>query len=237
MIATERADESLRDIMFKSPPPGWTDMFLDLHSAFEFILERHLKDVEYYPDDVDVFKAYDLCPLSRVRVVILGQDPYHNLVDGRPQAMGLAFATRRGCRVQPSLKNIYKELQREYDDFKTPNHGDLTSWATQGVLLLNTALTVKPHIANSFKGRWNNVIKWTLNAIDAANPTCIYLLWGGEAQEWKRAIGDNAEILTSSHPSPLSFKRGREPFDGNGHFRRVNEILVERGEDPINWQV
>lgn len=221
-------------------PSGWIDVFNNARPELELLNQILTQLGEYFPSPADLFKAFELCPLENVRVVILGQDPYHSTHDGFPQANGLAFSTNHGCPIQPSLSNIYKELKKEYPDFKIPTHGDLSAWAIQGVLLLNTCLTVKPHQAKSHKEIWNGFIAKILDSIGHVNPVCIYLLWGAQAQNKQYLIGERSITLNASHPSPFSaYKASRDSpaFMGCGHFRKVNEFLEKQGKPPINWQL
>ena len=185
-----------------------------------------------YPPQPDVFNALKYTPLDKVNVVILGQDPYH----GPNQAHGLCFSVQAGVKAPPSLKNMYKELLTDIDGFVEPNHGTLTSWAEQGVLLLNTVLTVEQGKAHSHaKWGWET---FTDKVIDVVNANCenvVFLLWGSHAQKKGKHIDrEKHKVLHAPHPSPLSAHRG---FLGCKHFSQTNEYLVEKGKTPINWQV
>ena len=185
-----------------------------------------------YPPQPDVFNALKYTPLDKVNVVILGQDPYH----GPNQAHGLCFSVQAGVKTPPSLKNMYKELLTDIDGFVEPNHGTLTSWAEQGVLLLNTVLTVEQGKAHSHaKWGWET---FTDKVIDVVNANCenvVFLLWGSHAQKKGKHIDrEKHKVLHGPHPSPLSAHRG---FLGCKHFSQTNEYLVEKGKTPINWQV
>lgn len=186
-----------------------------------------------FPPDADVFNALRLTPYDQVRVLIVGQDPYHD--DG--QAHGLAFSVLPGVRVPPSLANIFKELKTEYPDtFQIPNNGYLVPWAKQGVLLLNTVLTVRAHEANSHKGHgWETFTDAVIHAVSAKPEPVIFVLWGGPAQK-KEALIDTSRhaLLKSAHPSPLSARSG---FFGSKPFSRINALLAERGEAPIDWHL
>jgi len=230
----------------KIPPPingedylrNWRRVFeegkYDIAAAFYHIIRlNENRPLQFFPSCI--FRAFLLTPLSKVRVVIFGQDPYHSVDDkGEPYACGLSFSTRENQKAPPSLVNIYKELSSEYPNYVKPSHGDLTKWANQGVLLLNTSLTVIPHQANSHKGLWICFIKRILQAISEVNPYCIYVLWGKESQnEIKPLLKKNALILESAHPSPLSASRG---FFGNNHFLEINNILSRYDFPLIDWQ-
>ncbi|MFM9271045.1 uracil-DNA glycosylase [Halomonas elongata] len=184
-----------------------------------------------YPHSSNWFRAFELTPLEEVRVVILGQDPYH----GPNQAHGLCFSVRPGVQVPPSLVNIYKELAADVG-FQPVNHGFLESWARQGVLLLNTSLTVEQGNAGSHRGRgWETFTDRAIATVNEhAGPT-VFLLWGSHARK-KKALVDTSRhlVLESPHPSPLSAHRG---FFGNWHFSRANAFLAEQGRTPIDWQL
>lgn len=184
-----------------------------------------------YPHSSHWFRAFELTPLERVKVVILGQDPYH----GPGQAHGLCFSVRPGVQVPPSLANIYKELAADVG-FRPVNHGFLEPWARQGVLLLNTSLTVEQGRAASHRGRgWETFTDRAIATVNAHAGPCVFLLWGSHARQ-KRALVDTSRhlVLESPHPSPLSAHRG---FFGNHHFSRANEFLKQNGREPIDWQL
>lgn len=185
-----------------------------------------------YPPQNDVFNAFKLTELDNLKVVLLGQDPYH----GPNQAHGLAFSVRRGVRVPPSLQNMYKELALEYPEFVIPAHGCLEDWAKQGVLLLNTVLTVVATQANSHRHLgWEQFTDKVIAQISAHCQGIVFLLWGSHAQKKGRFIDRQRHyVLEAPHPSPLSAHRG---FLGCGHFKQANELLVKQGKAPINWQL
>jgi len=185
-----------------------------------------------FPPDEDVLNALRLNPYERVRVVLLGQDPYHD--DG--QAHGLAFSVRPGIKPPPSLANIYKELRTDIPGFTIPNNGYLVPWAEQGVLLLNAVLTVRAHQANSHKGQgWETFTDSVLKAVSARPTPAIFLLWGGYAAK-KIPLIDNSRhiIIKSAHPSPLSAHNG---FFGSHPFSQINSQLAAWNQPPINWQL
>ncbi|MGD9425617.1 uracil-DNA glycosylase [Pantoea sp. NSTU24] len=194
------------------------------------VADQRAAGVTVYPPQKDVFNAFRLTELGGVNVVILGQDPYH----GPHQAHGLAFSVLPGVQVPPSLQNIYKELVQDIPGFEKPDHGFLESWAKQGVLLLNTVLTVEAGKAHSHaKFGWET---FTDNVIAAINEHCegvIFLLWGSHAQK-KGSIIDRQRhhVLQAPHPSPLSAHRG---FFGSKHFSRTNELLTAAGKKPVDW--
>lgn len=185
-----------------------------------------------YPPEADVFSAFKLTDFTHLKVVIIGQDPYH----GPNQAHGLSFSVRPGVAIPPSLRNMYKELALEYPDFQMPKHGCLESWATQGVLLLNTVLTVVANQPNSHRHLgWEQFTDNVIRAIsDKAEPV-VFLLWGSHAMKKQKLIdSDKHHILTAPHPSPLSAHRG---FLGCGHFMAANQWLQAQGKTTIDWQV
>lgn len=191
--------------------------------------ERHKYKV--YPPAPDVFNALRYTPFEQVRVVIIGQDPYHD----ENQAHGLAFSVRPGVAVPPSLLNIYKEL-RDDVQFRVPNHGCLIPWAEQGVLLLNAVLTVRAHQANSHQGKgWENFTDAVLRAVNNRQERVVFLLWGSYAQRKAEWIDTTRHtVLKAPHPSPLSAARG---FFGCAHFSKTNAALQSAGLAPINWQL
>ncbi len=197
---------------------------------YKFVKEEYSKVAVYPPSD-EIFSALHLTPLSKVKVVIIGQDPYHNV----GQAHGLCFSVRPEVEIPPSLVNIYKELQSDLG-CKIPNNGYLVKWAEQGVLLLNTVLTVRAHQANSHQGKgWEQFTDAIIRAVNAEDRPIAYLLWGRPAQS-KMSMLDNPKhkVFTAPHPSPLSAHRG---FFGCKHFSQANAFLEENGVEPIDWQI
>ena len=197
---------------------------------YKFVKEEYSKVAVFPPAD-EIFSALHLTPLSKVKVVIIGQDPYHNV----GQAHGLCFSVRPEVEIPPSLVNIYKELQSDLG-CRIPNNGYLVKWAEQGVLLLNTVLTVRAHQANSHQGKgWEQFTDAIIRAVNAEDRPIAYLLWGRPAQS-KMSMLDNPKhkVFTAPHPSPLSAHRG---FFGCKHFSRANAFLEENGVAPIDWQI
>lgn len=194
----------------------------------DFVRGEYLSGKAIYPAPANIFNAFNLCPLDKVKVVIIGQDPYHE----PGQAHGLCFSVLPPTPIPPSLINIYKEIESDLGH-PSKTHGDLTSWAEQGVLLLNATLTVQAHLAASHAGKgWEQFTDAVIRAV-AKQENIVYMLWGSYAQ--KKAEFVNPEknlILKSVHPSPLSAHRG---FFGNHHFSRANEYLSEHGKTPIDW--
>ncbi|NMH64886.1 uracil-DNA glycosylase [Shewanella salipaludis] len=185
-----------------------------------------------YPPEVEVFNAFEMTPLAEVRVVILGQDPYH----GPGQAHGLCFSVKPGIKPPPSLANIYKELASDIDGFEIPSHGDLSHWARQGVLLLNTVLTVERGRAHSHaKAGWEIFTTHALELLNQQAQPIIFILWGSHAiKKGKVIIASQHTVLSGPHPSPLSAYRG---FFGCRHFSRANQLLASRGSRAIDWQL
>lgn len=195
----------------------------------DFVRGEYLSGKTIYPEPKNIFNAFNLCPLNKVKVVIIGQDPYHE----PGQAHGLCFSVQSGVDLPPSLINIYKEIESDIGN-KSITNGDLTAWANQGVLLLNSTLTVRAHAAASHSGiGWEIFTDAVIKALAQHRKHIVYMLWGSFAQ--KKAEFVNATenlILKSAHPSPLSAYRG---FFGNRHFSRANEYLIANGKTPINW--
>ena len=185
-----------------------------------------------YPPQQDVFNALKFTPLESVKVVILGQDPYH----GPDQAHGLCFSVLPGVKTPPSLVNIYKELAADIDGFVIPKQGTLTSWAEQGVLLLNTVLTVEQGKAHSHaKWGWETFTDAVIDAVNRHQQGVVFLLWGSHAQKKGMHIDTSKHhVLSAPHPSPLSAHRG---FLGCKHFSQTNQLLSSQNKSPINWQL
>lgn len=182
-----------------------------------------------YPPGKEIFNAFDRCSFEHVRVVIIGQDPYH----GPGQAHGLCFSVREGIRQPPSLQNIFKELKNDLGK-EIPQTGDLTHWADQGVLLLNATLTVKAHTAGSHQKKgWEEFTDAVIRKISVEKENIVFLLWGAYAQK-KGIIIDRKRhyVLEAAHPSPLSATNG---FFGCRHFSKTNEFLISKGLKPVNW--
>lgn len=197
---------------------------------YEFVKSEYGRYV-IYPNANDIFNAFHFTPLGKVKVVILGQDPYHNV----GQAHGLCFSVKPEVEIPPSLVNIYKELQDDIGCF-IPNNGYLEKWARQGVLLLNTVLTVKAHQANSHQGMgWERFTDAVIQAVNAQDRPIVFLLWGRPAQLKKTMLNNPKHlILEAPHPSPLSAYRG---FFGSKPFSRTNQFLAQHGLEPIDWQI
>ena len=192
-------------------------------------LENEYAQTTVYPKKQDVFRAFNETPFSKVRVVIIGQDPYH----GPNQANGLSFSVHPDIKIPPSLANIFKEVKAEMFDFNLKN-GDLEPWAKQGIFLLNATLTVGAGKPGSHQNKgWEQFTDAVIRALSTKRQDLVYLLWGSFAQKKGALIPEDKNlILKSVHPSPLSAYRG---FAGNGHFTQTNKYLITKGESPINW--
>ncbi len=202
----------------------------DYYLKLRAFLAREYRTGTIYPDMYDIFNALKYTPYADVKAVILGQDPYH----GPGQAHGLCFSVLPGITPPPSLKNIYREI---YDEYGTPmpESGELTGWAKQGVLLLNTVLTVRAGMANSHRGMgWEILTDRIISLLNEREQPIVFMLWGANARQKTALITNpNHLVLTAAHPSPLSAYNG---FFGCGHFRKCNEFLSANGRQEINWQ-
>ena len=232
-IITKSFDRGL--VMDVKIEQSWKDV---LNTEFEkdyfkkltdFVRSEYMSGKTIYPEPKNIFNAFNLCPLNKVKVVIIGQDPYHE----PHQAHGLCFSVESGTDFPPSLQNIYKEIESDIGH-KSITNGDLTEWAKQGVLLLNSTLTVQAHLAASHSGKgWETFTDAVIKAVAENKKHVVYMLWGSFAQKKAEYVNskDNL-VLKSAHPSPLSAYRG---FFGNHHFSSANNYLIENGETPINW--
>ena len=205
------------------------EMQKDYYQELQAFVQKRRAEVRVFPEEKNVFNALELTPFESVKVVILGQDPYH----GFGQAHGLSFSVQKGTPLPPSLKNIYKELQEDIGG-ELPTEGDLSHWAKQGVLLLNTVLTVEEGNANSHKGMgWERLTNRLIESLNELKHPVIFILWGKPAQDKEKLITNpNHVILKAPHPSPLSAYRG---FFGSKPFSKVNDILIQQGQTPIRW--
>lgn len=194
------------------------------------VKEAYAKQVVFPPSN-EIFSAFELTPLSEVKVVIIGQDPYHNV----GQAHGLCFSVKPDVAIPPSLVNIYKELESDLGCY-VPNNGYLVKWAKQGVLLLNTVLTVQAHQANSHRGMgWEEFTNAAISVLNEQDRPIVYILWGAPAQTKKKMLNNPKHlILEAPHPSPLSAYRG---FFGSKPFSKTNAFLEKNGLEPIDWQI
>ncbi|MBR1854764.1 MAG: uracil-DNA glycosylase [Lachnospiraceae bacterium] len=199
-------------------------------NLFQFVKTEYNSTVIFPPAD-DIFNAFHLTPLEKVKVVIIGQDPYHE----PGQAHGLCFSVKPGVDIPPSLENIYKELHDDLGCY-IPNNGYLVKWAEQGVLMLNTVLTVRAHRANSHHGQgWEQFTDAAIRALNEQNRPIVFILWGKPAQAKQEMLNNpNHLILKAPHPSPLSAYRG---FFGSKPFSKTNAFLQAHGVEPIDWQI
>lgn len=219
-------------------PPSWLRHISDeLTKPYfirlkEFLAEERDRGCKIFPPDSQIYSWAKLCSFEAVRVVIIGQDPYHN--DG--QAMGLCFSVPRGVVPPPSLLNIYKELSQDVSGFVAPRHGDLSYWAQQGVLLLNTSLTVRAHEPASHSGKgWEQFTDAVIKFVNRDRKNVVFILWGNHAQKKAAMISTGRHhVLRGVHPSPLSAARG---FFGCKHFSKANQYLVSKDLAPIDWQL
>ena len=216
-------------------PPDWLDVVgEEFNQPYMIKLKNFLQQEKksgkvIYPKGTEIFNALNTTPFKNIRVVIIGQDPYH----GPNQAHGLAFSVRKKVPIPPSLKNIYKEIEQEFK-IKMPHHGDLTNWAQQGVLLINATLTVRQATAGSHQNKgWEEFTDTVIREINNRLTHVVFMLWGSYAKKKGAFINHEKHFtLTTTHPSPLSAHRG---FLGCGHFRRASEYLKQHGYPPIDW--
>ena len=203
----------------------------DMQELSAFLRQRKAAGAHVFPPGPQIFAAFDATPFDRVKVVILGQDPYH----GHGQAHGLCFSVQPGVPVPPSLLNIYKEIEQDLG-IARPDHGCLTPWAEQGVLLLNAVLTVEEGRAGAHQGRgWEGFTDHVVDVLNRERESLVFLLWGSYAQAKGRVIDQGRHrVLKAPHPSPLSAHRG---FIGGGHFSAANAYLSRRGAQPIDWSL
>ena len=217
-----RIDESWRQVL----QPEFNKPYFELLTTF---VRHAYRTTQCFPPAGQIFRAFDLCPFDKVRVVIIGQDPYHDF----NQAHGLCFSVQEGVPAPPSLVNIYKEIQRDLGK-PIPTSGNLTHRAEQGVLLLNATLTVEAHRAGSHQGKgWEELTDAAIQALNNQRSNIVFMLWGSYAQRKGQFIDRRRHlVLTAVHPSPLSAYRG---FIGCGHFSQANAYLKQHGQPPINW--
>lgn len=230
-------DESLVNIMLNYAEIGWHEAFIASIDNINNIDNKiKINQEKIVPSRPDIFKCFDCSPYN-VKVVIMGQDPYYQVYDETPVAMGYCFSVRRGNDVPDSLRNIYKEIKKDYNNFTTPNHGDLTNWVKQGILLLNASLTTIAGTPNAHKGLWDGFIYHILQYLVHCNKNIIFVLWGANAKKLVSSILGSSKYIffESSHPSPWAYSKGRNPFENCGHFKSINDKLIELGKSPIDW--
>ena len=215
---------------------SWSEVLSDEFSKQYFIkletfVEEERKSQKIYPPKDQVFTAFDLTPFEDVKVLLLGQDPYH----GPGQAHGLSFSVREGIKIPPSLRNIYKEMESDVG-CSVPKHGYLIPWAKQGVMMLNAVLTVRHKSANSHKNKgWEKFTDAVIKKLNDRDEQVIFLLWGGYAKKKADLIDTNRhKIISAPHPSPFSARTG---FFGSKPFSKINSLLEEAGHQPVNWQL
>lgn len=217
-----RIDESWREVLQAEFDKPYFELLTDF-------VRHAYRTTQCFPPAGQIFRAFDLCPFDKVRVVIIGQDPYHDV----NQAHGLCFSVQDGIPTPPSLVNIYKELNRDLGK-PIPSSGNLTHWAEQGVLLLNATLTVEAHKAGSHQGKgWEELTDAAIQALNLKREKIVFMLWGSYAQRKGKYIDRRKHlVLQAVHPSPLSAYRG---FIGCGHFSKANNYLQQHGQTPIAW--
>lgn len=230
---------TIERIVTEYPPSGWEEVFSEakeeLKHVSQIIQEDEATHGRCIPLKKDLFNAFRVTPLKDVKVVIVGMDPYNNILcNGLPRAVGMSFSVSKEDTIPISLQNIYKELISTVEGFKVPQHGDLTAWAKQGVLMLNASLTVRPGAAGSHGKIWHGLLDKVIKAIMVTNPRCIWVLWGRDAQCLQEMLGAKFTILTAAHPSGFSANKG---FFGCNHFNLINEELTKLDEIPINWNL
>lgn len=197
-----------------------------------FLVQEKQQGYTIFPKNEEVFNAFNHTPFDQVKIVIIGQDPYH----GTGQAHGLSFSVKKGVPIPPSLQNIYKELQTDIPGFTYPSHGELTYWADQGVLLLNATLTVRANQAGSHQHKgWEQFTDQAMASLSSKREGLVFMLWGRYAQQKESLIDTNKHfVLKAAHPSPFSAYNG---FFGCKHFSQANVILAKEGKQSINWQI
>jgi uracil-DNA glycosylase len=218
-------------------PDTWKDTLMGelkksyMKDLLSFLMSEEKKSKIIYPAESEYLMALSLTPLQKVKVVIIGQDPYH----GPGQAHGLSFSVKAGVKIPPSLKNIFKELNSDLS-FDIPQSGDLSKWAQEGVLLLNSVLSVEESAAGAHQGRgWETFTDKIIEVLNAERENLVYILWGSYAIKKGNLINrDKNLVIEAVHPSPLSSYRG---FFGHKPFSRANKYLSESGQEPINWQL
>ena len=229
-------DWSLERIVKERTPITWEKPFEDAHEELMELSEILDNLGEYCPLKRDIFHAFQCTKLNKVKVVIIGMDPYPQMIEVKgeivPRAVGMSFSVRREDEIPKSLINIYKELDESVDNFNKPDHGDLTSWALQGVLLLNASLTVKEGKPGSHGTIWHGFLKKIIKWIISERPKTLWVLWGNDAGKLGQLIGQKAPKLTGVHPVAFGDK-----FKGCDHFNQINEYLKKIGEEKIDWNV
>jgi uracil-DNA glycosylase len=220
------------EVIRKTPLGDWSPLFEEEKDTLENISEILEKNEQEYgplcPSRELIFEAFRRTPLRKVKVVLIGQDPYH-----KPgAATGMSFSCWRDAPIQPSLKTVYKELENEFEDFVAPDHGDLSEWAKRGVLLLNSRLTVHEGMPKKHNRIWIGFTQQVVEYIKHKRPNVIFMVWGKEAMTDLKDVLDGANVLTAAHPSPVNTRGG---FLGCDHFYKTNVFLEKAGMGPIDW--
>jgi uracil-DNA glycosylase len=221
------------------PPISWEEVFQNAQDEIEdvstILQEQEAQYGTFYPLKKHVFRAFELTRLSDVSVVLIGQDPYYQTLHGGiPRAQGLSFSVDKDDEIPSSLNNMYIELVKTVPGFIRPWHGDITEWAQQGVLLLNSCLTVRPGVPGSHGKIWMGFISKVLDYLAEKRPNTVYILLGRSAQKLRKYISDKAPVIEAGHPSG---RNALKDFGGSNIFNQVNEILIAKKERPINWSI
>lgn len=230
---------TLADIVRLRTPPTWEPAFQaaadDVAEVSETLAEDEKQHGRFFPDKKDLFRALEMVPLNQVRVVIIGQDPYPDTNANReaPRATGMAFSEAKDDDISSSLRTVFRELKKTVPGFTDPQCGDLTSWALQGVLLLNKELTVRPGQPGSHRRLWDGIVNRIIQLIVQTRPKAIFALWGAEARKVTPIIGSKHLILEAAHPSGRAAGR----YAGSNNFNLINAALREQNEPEINWNI
>jgi uracil-DNA glycosylase len=217
--------------------PSWTKFFTDMREYLEDIntvLERDVNmNGEFFPEKHNIFRACQI-PLDSINVVIIGQEPYYgrHAITSRSKAQGFSFSVDENDTIPSSLINVYAELEKDIIGWKRPKHGNLLSWTTQGVMLLNLTLTVRPDEPNSHQYIWDGIVIAMIQEIQKANPNVVFVLWGRQAQDMQIHLKDKTQRFVAGHPSGRSPDKG---FFGCKHFSKINKYLKSKGVEPVDW--
>lgn len=229
-------DSTIYEAFYNKYYPGWSEVFQqykgEMKNVSDIISKAQQRTGRIYPMKKDIFRALEMTPLDKVKVVIWGQDPYPTLLsNGKPRAQGYSFGVDKSDEVPKSLINIYKELKNEYPEFNIPRHGDLSGWAKQGVLFMNTSLCYSPSDPKAYLNLWFRFTNIIIEILNEKVPNCIHVMWGNRCEKLIDNISSR-EIYTAPHPSPLSAYRG---FFGCNHFIKINITLMRQGKEEIDW--
>ena len=227
---------TIKQIIETNCPTSWEQTFEnaknELNDVNDILIKEEGTYGPYFPLKKDLFRAFWLTRLDQVKVVLVGQDPYHDIAGDKPRAVGLSFSVSKEASIPSSLRNMYTELTRT--GFTSASHGDLSSWAHQGVLLLNSCLTVRPRTPGSHGQIWLGFIQKVIDSVCERNMNCIFILLGKNAQRLQKMLGNNVKTICAGHPSGLN---RFDPFVGSDTFLKVNEMLVKTKQTPINWNL